>query len=920
MGLGATPIINTGTINQTGSSVSLNSSTITNAVGGTYLLAGDGTLTNGSGTSTFNNAGTFRKSAGTGTSTLNGSLSFNLQGGTVQVDTGVLSLRGGTSTGGTFVANAGTTLHLTGNGTQNWTGTFTSSGSGGIFVNGTSSIVIGAGGATLNFASSNQLTFANGGGITATGALTNQGLMRFDGTVSAVGTAGTINNLGTIRHVAGTLNLNTSTINNQASGTFEFVGATALNNNTGTSSFNNVGAVLKSGTGVSTMGGSLSFNNQSGTVQVDAGVLSLRGGTSTGGNYVAAAGTTLHLTGNATQTWTGTHTGSGTGGVFLNGPSSINVGAAGATLNFPADQLNITGGASIGGSGTLTNQGSIKFNAPATSFAMTGVWNNSGTLHFETGTANLSSATINNLATGTMELIGSTSFVGVSGVNSIALAGELKKTSTGTSNFAIPVTFSGNIDSQSGALSFASSVTQASGVNTINGTLTTPAYALQGGALKGGGSISGALTASSGTLVAPGNSPGILNTGDFALNAGATLQAEISGTSPGSDYDQVNVTGTVTLGGTLEVLRWAYFGVGQEFTIINNDGSDPVIGTFAGLPEGAQVAIGANSLFNISYAGGDGNDVVLTSLFGLVAFDNLNDEGPGSLREAILEANANPGEDKLAVNLVGTGPFTLTPLSPLPSIDEWLEFDATLMTGYAGSPLLVLDGSSAGVGANGLTITNTTTVIRGLAIVNFDGNGIEIDGGEAITIAANYIGLEADGTTVASNGGYGVLLINGAFENIIGGSTTADRNILSGHSSAGAGVGLIGAGTEENKIQGNYIGTDASGNAARGNLIGVSLFSNATGNIIGTDGDGVNDEFEGNLISGNVTGINLQANVDDTVVAGNWIGLNSAGTGSVGNSVQGIRVFEDLTTSGLRIGTNAGVDFPPSWGIAPRSM
>ncbi len=44
------------------------------------------------------------------------------------------------------------------------------------------------------------------------------------------------------------------------------------------------------------MSGSLSFNNQNGTVQVDTGVLSLRGGTSTGGNYVAAAGTTLHLT------------------------------------------------------------------------------------------------------------------------------------------------------------------------------------------------------------------------------------------------------------------------------------------------------------------------------------------------------------------------------------------------------------------------------------------------------------------------------------------------------------------------------------------------------------------------------------------------------------------------------------------------
>ncbi len=194
----------------------------------------------------------------------------------------------------------------------------------------------------------------------------------------------------------------------------------------------------------------------------------------------------------------------------------------------------------------------------------------------------------------------------------------------------------------------------------------------------------------------------------------------------------------------------------------------------------------------------------------------------------------------------------------------------------------------------------------GLAIVNFGGDGIEIDGGDNNIVAGNYIGIEADGSTVASNGGYGVLLRNGASGNTIGGSTLPARNVLSGHTASGAaGVGLIDAGTSNNKIQGNYIGTDASGTVAAGNQIGVSLFSGAGSNIIGTDGDGNFDELEGNLISGNVTGINLQSNIDNLVIAGNWIGLNADGTGTIGNIVQGIRVFEDSTSENLRIGTNA---------------
>jgi len=134
---------------------------------------------------------------------------------------------------------------------------------------------------------------------------------------------------------------------------------------------------------------------------------------------------------------------------------------------------------------------------------------------------------------------------------------------------------------------------------------------LDGGVLKGTGTV-GALTVANGGIVAPGHSPGCLNTGN--LLAGGTYQAEIGGKTACTEYDQIKVTGTVDVtGGTLDVSIVNGFKpvVGQKYTIISNDGSDAVSGTFTGLAEGATITVGTTK-FSISYKGGDGNDVVLT--------------------------------------------------------------------------------------------------------------------------------------------------------------------------------------------------------------------------------------------------------------------------------------------------------------------
>ncbi len=145
----------------------------------------------------------------------------------------------------------------------------------------------------------------------------------------------------------------------------------------------------------------------------------------------------------------------------------------------------------------------------------------------------------------------------------------------------------------------------------VTGTVGT-VYLNKLGTLKGTGTV-GQVYFSDGIL-APGMSPGTLNTGNLSFTGG-TLQEELAGTAAGQ-FDQINVTGTVDLG-TSTTLAVSMFNaykptVGDSYTIINNDGSDAVAGHFVGLSQGSTFTAGGY-LFKISYTGGDGNDVVITA-------------------------------------------------------------------------------------------------------------------------------------------------------------------------------------------------------------------------------------------------------------------------------------------------------------------
>ncbi len=146
-----------------------------------------------------------------------------------------------------------------------------------------------------------------------------------------------------------------------------------------------------------------------------------------------------------------------------------------------------------------------------------------------------------------------------------------------------------------------------SGSATGTGTVTVNS----GGTLGGTGTISGAIAVNSGGTLAPGASPGILNSGNVSFASGSTFSVEINGATVGSQYDQLNVTGTVALNNATLSLSGAYVPAsGDSFVIINNDGADAITSTFNGLPEGSILTINGVQK-RITYIGGTGNDVVL---------------------------------------------------------------------------------------------------------------------------------------------------------------------------------------------------------------------------------------------------------------------------------------------------------------------
>jgi putative surface-exposed virulence protein len=154
------------------------------------------------------------------------------------------------------------------------------------------------------------------------------------------------------------------------------------------------------------------------------------------------------------------------------------------------------------------------------------------------------------------------------------------------------------------------------------------------------------------------------------------------------------------------------------------------------------------------------------------------------------------------------------------------------------------------------------------------------------TISGNYIGIAADGTGDLGNGLHGVDISDGAQNNTVGGDAQGERNVISGNDRSG--VHIWGSGTTANTIRGNYIGTDASGTADRGNSEhGVYITDGAQSNTVGGDTPDERNVISGNVLDGIVIS---RSDTMGNTVCGNYIGTAANGTGDLGNAWRGIRI------------------------------
>ena len=277
---------------------------------------------------------------------------------------------------------------------------------------------------------------------------------------------------------------------------------------------------------------------------------------------------------------------------------------------------------------------------------------------------------------------------------------------------------------------------------------------------------------------------------------------------------------------------------------------------------------------------------------------NINDSGPDSLRQAMLDANTAGGGSTIVFDIPGTGVQRIAPLYELPALTASVTIDGYTQPG--SSPNSLRDGDNAVLGieldgtnasSNGLTISAGETTIRGLDLhgwgLPFTPAAILITTSGGDTIEGNFIGTDASGSTAVGNNGSGVWVQSAG--NVIGGTDPAARNVISGNH--GSGIFLDGG--SNNLVEGNFIGTDVTsthvlpnhGTPADSSFPGIKVSS--SNNTIGGTASGARNVISGN--SSDVVILGLYEPAMNNIVQGNFIGTDATGsaepTGALGEGL-----------------------------------
>lgn len=854
---------------------------------------------------TFNNGGTVRNSgsissfsntnlAVNGTITVTGSsstpASFDLPNGIAIANTtfSVADITGNANPDLVFSATTGirevgstATVSKTGAGTlvlgadNTYTGTTTVSAG---------TLQIGAGGTT---------------GTLGTGAVTNNGTLTFNRSVNTV-LANTVSGSGNlVKQGGGSLSL---TANNTYSGTTTISAGqldVGLNTTTGTLG---TGAVINNGILTFIRSDSHTIANAiSGTgsiAQLTAGVVTLTGANTYTGQTQINAGFTLRV-GNG-----GTAGTLGGGNVFNGGTIVFN---RSDTLTVPA---NIIGATLVRqeGAGTTILTGANTYTGTTTIA--------SGTLQIGNGTA------ANSLGTGAVTNNGSLAFNRTGDytvANAISGSGSMNFLQNGTKTLTGTVSLGGTVTSSGGGTLLVNGTI-------ANGAAATDVTAAGSSAIGGFGTIQGATVITSGGSLLPGdqNTVGTLNTGNVTLNSGSFFGVKLTGFVVG---DSLNVTGTVNLGGATLFAIDSLAALGQ-FIIINNDGTDPITGTFAGLPEGATFVGDNGKPFLITYRGGDGNDVVLTpetlptrllatgpgtgsgvllnvtagSTYGNPQNVSLIPGFGGEIRVARVDVNGDGTRDLVAGS--GPGGSRIRIISGVDNTTVIADFNA--FPGFAGG-VYVAGGDFNGDGFEELVVTGDGADAFSGPIAN--GLGVRIYSGATLTgsnppVLASFNGLaslsgaQGEGAAVRLGGRPAVADVNG--------DARPDLLIAAGN----------GGGPRVVIWPGQAFLTASSGQPPVNPIANLFVFeSTQRGGAFLTAGDLNGDSFADIAVGGGPGGgprvrtvnsflmlglPNLEAvNLDDPVNLANGLVLNNFFSGD-GNNRGGVRVaMRDADLDGL---------------------
>jgi hypothetical protein len=293
---------------------------------------------------------------------------------------------------------------------------------------------------------------------------------------------------------------------------------------------------------------------------------------------------------------------------------------------------------------------------------------------------------VNALSGGTVELDGLASTTArdldlvANGASSVLVITALGAWSDSTNLSSLTATNSGTVNLTAAAATFTGVPVTVSTSGVINvGTLQLNPNS----SISGDSTLNGNLMAN--YFVRPGTSPGRLTvTGDHTQGATGTLLIEINGLTVATQYDQLRTGGDVSVSGVLSLSGTYQANVGDSFTIVDNTGPNPISGTFANRPQGSFIMLNAAPL-QISYTGGDGNDVTLTRLANLVsgrklfynqsAFDGnsasintLDDSAIATDKSAYLPgagvavynniSNYSRGINGIMIDIAGTGTHT----------------------------------------------------------------------------------------------------------------------------------------------------------------------------------------------------------------------------------------------------------------------